>query len=359
MDHHAEDTMRTLSRTHKELLCVRAKWQFSHVPKLVQDIKTKCSLRRAASLLHVPFTSFMCICSLPKHGVTKGRNVTPKDRDEVSKFIHRGDVSMRLPYKRQAKNVYMRSAMLTAYKQYTKEQSMLGNQVLGLTSFYLALPKQLKYMHDVPFRNCQCEDCLNCSLLTDAVRASKLQGVPRRTTELVLRTLCPPSQTTCDPLTVKQENVTIGDCHQECIFCQCNLCGFSKYKQDLMDLNPDFDYTKNVVWHQWETETNPETGKVSNYSKVRYRDSVFELLDTFEKKVMMMSKHLFHFHWQAHQFELIRQSLSADELLMVIDFAQNLEIKRADEPQSSHWHHKQVTLHPCVVYFLCPNCQGP
>ena len=37
------------------------------------------------------------------------------------------------------------------------------------------------------------------------------------------------------------------------------------------------------------------------------------------------------------------------------DFAQNYLCLHQNEPQGMHWEHKQVTLHPTVAYFKCPN----
>ena len=37
------------------------------------------------------------------------------------------------------------------------------------------------------------------------------------------------------------------------------------------------------------------------------------------------------------------------------DFAQNYLCLHQNEPQGMHWEHKQITLHPTVAYFKCPN----
>ncbi len=189
---------------------------------------------------------------------------------------------------------------------------------------------------------------MNFSLLVDALVAAKLQGVSRRMTELVLQTLCSPRD-------APAETVTISDCHHDCIFRECCRCRFVLFKQRLLEANPDFNFRQNVAWHQWVTKEDQETGKCHNCHKVLYHDSVFKLLDVFGACVTTQSKHLFHFHWQGHQFELIRQNLKPGQLLMVMDFTQNYEHKQADKPQSSHWHHRQTTMHPNVAYFICPN----
>ncbi len=69
-----------------------------------------------------------------------------------------------------------------------------------------------------------------------------------------------------------------------------------------------------------------------------------------------MSGHLFNFWWQGNQFEVARASSKYGSVLMVMDFAQNFEHKYVEEPQSSHWHYKQTTVHPVVCYYCCPLC---
>ncbi len=174
-------------------------------------------------------------------------------------------------------------------------------------------------------------------------------------TSVVLMTLCTPHNSQVND----SESVMIGDCDCDCIFRCCKQCGYGKLKQQIIDNNATYNFRQYITWHQWRADMDPETGRLVYYAKVCFRDTAFKLLDLFSEKVMTMSTHLFHFRWQAAQFEVIRQSITLQEALMVMDFAQNYEIRHADEPQSSHWHHKQVTLHPVVTYFACPDCEKP
>ena len=209
-------------------------------------------------------------------------------------------------------------------------------------------------MHEVLYRTCLCEECLNFSLIIDALLAARLKGVSRHMTETILASLCPPVAGDGD----SHASVMIGDCARECIFRECSSCGASKLEKAIVEANPEYNFRKYVTWHQWMMEDDPETGRRHDYFKACYRDTAFKLLSLFSEKVMAMSTHLFHFRWQGHQFELIRNNLWPSEVLMVLDFTQNYEIKRGDEPQSSHWHHQQTTMHPVVTYFLCPDCNS-
>ena len=43
----------------------------------------------------------------------------------------------------------------------------------------------------IPFKDTQCADCVNSSLLVDALIVAKVRGIKRRNTDNVLNSLCP------------------------------------------------------------------------------------------------------------------------------------------------------------------------
>ncbi len=135
------DNLGLLSSLYKDILRLRALHKYDLVTDKVKQIKAKYSLRRAAVLLHTPLTTFLRMCSVPKARAQKGWKVTPGQKEAVTDFVLRDDITMRLPTKREAKNHYMRTAMLPAYRQYQKEQEALGNRVLSMSAFYRALPR--------------------------------------------------------------------------------------------------------------------------------------------------------------------------------------------------------------------------
>ena len=70
-----------------------------------------------------------------------------------------------------------------------------------------------------------------------------------------------------------------------------------------------------------------------------------------------MAEHSFMATWNYCQFKRARTNIKPGELLLVNDFAQNYLCLLQNEPQGMHWEHKQVTLHPTVAYYTCPNEQ--
>ena len=87
-------------------------------------------------------------------------------------------------------------------------------------------------------------------------------------------------------------------------------------------------------------------------------DTLGNLLEEYLEELQGLSQHLFDYNWMSHQFNTCMESLADGEVLLVHDFAQNLLLKHQREPQTMHWDHDQVTLHPTIAYFSCENNCG-
>ncbi|GFN81949.1 Cc8l18.2-like protein [Plakobranchus ocellatus] len=47
------------------------------------------------------------------------------------------------------------------------------------------------------------------------------------------------------------------------------------------------------------------------------------------------------------------KSVSEGWAVATLDFAENYLCEKQDQPQSSYYGYKQVTVHPCIVYYEC------
>ncbi len=117
------------------------------------------------------------------------------------------------------------------------------------------------------------------------MHAAGYMSLAHRITEVLLASLCQ-----CD-----SHDGSIGDCHHDCIFRQCNLCGVDMLCATLESKHPNLDMDKKVSWHQWVMIYDCCTGKKQDYSKYRFTGSQSELHDLFLKKVAKMAGHLFNF----------------------------------------------------------------
>ena len=67
-----------------------------------------------------------------------------------------------------------------------------------------------------------------------------------------------------------------------------------------------------------------------------------------------MSLHLFHFHWQAMQFDECKKQLCEGDVMFIMDFSTNYSHHKQGEIHGAFWCRRQMTFHPIVTYYLCP-----
>ena len=132
-----------------------------------------------------------------------------------------------------------------------------------------------------------------------------------------------------------------------------------KLQESIIKQNPDLDWNQVVTWHQWknlsmgETETSSDNKQEKPkriLNKVRYRGIIAEVLAWFINSVNHLCIHLFHFHWQAFQFDECKKLLQDDDVYLIMDFATNYSHHKQDEVHGSSWCRKQTTLHPIIAY---------
>ena len=67
-----------------------------------------------------------------------------------------------------------------------------------------------------------------------------------------------------------------------------------------------------------------------------------------------MSLHLFHFHWQAMQFDECKKQLQEGDVMFIMDFSTNYSHHKQSEIHGAFWCRRQTTFHPIIKYYLCP-----
>ena len=190
------------------------------------------------------------------------RLLSNSSKANIVKFYRSNKISMQLPFKRYSKFYYLCTSLAVAYNMYAREQLRLGFKVLSKSSVYRSIKGQFRTRRRIPFKDTQCTECVNNSLLVDAAIVSKVKGIKRRITENILNSLCPidtninnkESQNgACRKLERQQDRETISDHNCNCIFCLCKNCGgIMKLQESIIKQNPDLDWNQVVTWHQWK-----------------------------------------------------------------------------------------------------------
>ena len=333
-------------------------------------LKQKYSIRSAARKLKMQYSHVHRLLSISHKA--HARSLSNSSKANIVKCYKSNKISMQLPFKRYSKFYYLRTSLAVAYDTYVREQLKLGFKVLSQSSVYRSIKGQFRTRR-ISFKDTQCTDCVNNSLLVDVLIVSKVKGIKRRITENILNSLCPIDKNinnkesqigACRKLEWQQDRETISDHNCDCIFRLCKNCGgITKLQESIIKQNPDVDWNQVVTWHQWKNLSIGDTENSSDnkqekqkriLDKVQYRGTLAELLSLFIKSVNHMSIHLFHFRWQAFQFDECKKQLQDGDILLIMDFATNYSHHKQDEVHGAFWCRKQTTLHPIIAYYPCP-----
>ena len=140
---------------------------------------------------------------------------------------------------------------------------------------------------------------------------------------------------------------------KDCIENQCSVCKdvratLEEHYSPLLESDPV------VTWLSWSRVRKEK--KVSREPLTRqgpFKDLLEELLTDLLTPAQntTLAKHLFVAHWQYHQFKTLKDNLSPQQILMVMDFAENRKSRAQDEVKSAFYDKEQITLHPIIVYY--------
>ena len=83
--------------------------------------------------------------------------------------------------------------------------------------------------------------------------------------------------------------------------------------------------------------------------------SVDEEITLLANKVFALCEHHFIAKAQPHYLRTLKENLQQDEVIILLDFAENYSFVIQDAVQGFHWGNSQATLHRLVVYQASPN----
>ena len=169
------------------------KWT-KNMPKFneyIKQLKEKYSVCDAARTLKMHYSHLHSLLSCKKNHMADLSQCAKKN---VINCYLGNKISQQLPYKWYEKLHFLHTSFGVAYEMYAKEQMKLGFKVLSESSVYKCLKGRFCVRKKIPFKDTQCADCVNSSLLVDALIVAKIRGIKRRNTDNVLNSLCPLGQ---------------------------------------------------------------------------------------------------------------------------------------------------------------------
>lgn len=141
--------------------------------------------------------------------------------------------------------------------------------------------------------------------------------------------------------------ITKTVCNIECKDCmlhRCEVCpGEDGLKKFLTDTFEEKDPEDLLVFKQW-IHTDRDTLDTKQLS---IEDYITEL----SSKVWSLSTHHYIAKQQSQYLKTLKENLPYNELVILMDFAENYSFVVQDAVQGFHWENSQATLHPFVVYY--------
>lgn len=335
----------------RKICLLKAKKKYDKIRPLIAVLRKRFSLRSIAKKAAIRLSHLQWAISQGKPK-TAPRKVTSEDIARVRFFFGKATITMQLPYKRYGDYYYLRSTFDASYKKYVEFMKSKKYRVLSQTAVRNALPKgKFKPLGRIPYQQCLCNACSNYSLLVSAGHNAGVKGISRGLTDNCLLSVCQKSNVSNDVIT-DIRNVNRACLNRQCIRCQ------HKFSELITESNPNLDLSRKVVWRQWEAvyEEDKKTKKRKrvDYDRFVHKGPLADLLGLLKLQTVNFPLHMFHFRWQAYQFEECKATLRKGELLLVMDFAKNIGIDRQMEVQMAFFYRKQATLHPMVCFYRCP-----
>ena len=149
----------------------------------INELKQITSTWQAAKRLGIRYSGLhrmMTVCDQSM------RRMTDEHREKVHTFYSSMSISLQLRYKKYAKFYYLQTPLAVAYEEYAKRQRSMNCRVLSQTSVYEYLKGKFRVWKKIPSKDCQCDTCLNNSMLVDALIVAGVKHLHRRITENIM-----------------------------------------------------------------------------------------------------------------------------------------------------------------------------
>ena len=88
---------------------------------------------------------------------------------------------------------------------------------------------------------------------------------------------------------------------------------------------------------------------------VNHYSTVQKFIAKIVEDVYEVHPHHFIAKAQANHLKMAKENLSENELIILLDFAENYSFVVQDVVQGFHWENSQATIHPVVAYFRSSN----
>ena len=121
----------------------------------------------------------------------------------------------------------------------------------------------------------------------------------------------------------------------------------------LKEINVKLTADANVTFSQWKRVEIEEKGKKKNVMRIveseKQKDQFMNIL---EDMTADFQGHVKRIKTQFTELKALKQNLKYDEVILLMDFAENYNCKSCEEIQSAYWNQTAVTIHPQIFYYM-------
>ena len=131
--------------------------------------------------------------------------------------------------------------------------------------------------------------------------------------------------------------------NMDCMLHRCEACPGSASLEHYI-LENISDEVDEIKYKQWVT-TDRTTLTEHSLSRSDY-------IETLVEKVNKLSIHHYIAKHQSSHLQQLKDNLKSNEIIILLDFAENYSFVVQDAAQGYYWDNSQCTLHPFAVYYL-------
>lgn len=125
----------------------------------------------------------------------------------------------------------------------------------------------------------------------------------------------------------------------------------------LPELYPD----ELVKWQKWATNASVILDKSGKEKTINHKmlleteGPLDQLLEELQEELSTFAVHLFTARWQHQMYSGLTHDVPQKWPVTTMDFGENFTCYFQNEAQAAHWTQSQVTVHPIVTFYRCPD----
>ena len=130
--------------------------------------------------------------------------------------------------------------------------------------------------------------------------------------------------------------------------CMLNKC------EDCPGFENVVDFLRNEICKKWSADDTISFKQWEKVDRSELMDDelpVDEFLEVIVEKLKKLLSHHFIYKQQQNFLKNKKETLSDNECIIILDFAENYTFMVQDAIQSFHWNNTQATIYPFVIYY--------